>query len=231
MMTTRRGVLDALRARVALGALIVTATTGSTEATADGELTPMIGAAVVGVRAPEHDAELVGFQLEAAWWWGRFGLAAEGSMRWGTQKDVARSAALGGSARLRLFECLLPSLLDPRDIVELGIEVHSIVEHVWQDGTDTAGYGLGLAARLRGGGDDGFSSLLAESRLFVRVVSFRHASIDAVGRILMPIDRQQTQELTVVFGIGASFGSGESGYVQRFHAQPFDSWRSVRPNP
>jgi hypothetical protein len=126
MTTTRRahGAGDDLRARVALGALVLTA---STNATAGGEKTPMFGAAVIGASAPEQEAELVGVELEAAWWRGWIGIAAEGSMRWDVAGEGARAAIAGGSLRLRLLEYLVPSLLEPCDVA-FGIELHGIVE-------------------------------------------------------------------------------------------------------
>jgi hypothetical protein len=227
MSSTRREHGGDLRARVALGALVLTVPILQTEATADGEVTPLIGASVVGASGPERGAELVGFELEAAWWRGRLGVALESAVRWNIGTDGPRSSILGGSARIRLFECLLPSLVDPRDIVELGIEAHGIVEHAWWDTDDATSYGLGLAARLRGGGDDPFfSTLLAESRVFIRVMSSRRPSIDVIARTTAPpTDDRGTHELMVLFGIGASFGNGEPSYVQRFHTPPFDSSR------
>ena len=198
--------------------------TAPTEATADGERSPMIGAAVIGARASEHDVELFGVELEAAWWWGRLGLAAHGSLRWGIDADRPRVGVVGGSARVQVFDGLMPSLLEPRD-VELGLEAHAIVEQVWWARDASVGHGLGLAVRLRGGGDDPTSPLLAESRLFLRVMSSRWTPVDAVARTMTPPDAEPARELTVLFGIGAAFGAGEPRYVQRFHAQPLDLLR------
>lgn len=215
------GAAGGVRAAGALGALVVLV---PASALADGERTPMLGAAVVAAHAPEQDAELLGVALEAAWWLGRVGVAAEGSMRWALDEGP-RVAVLGASARVRVIETLLPALLDARD-VELGIELHGIVEHAWWDGEDATGYGLGLAARVRGGEDDDSSTLLAESRLFVRMVSSRWDELQSVARTTTPpLESREPRVLTVLIGLGASFGRGDPGYVTRFHAQPFDALR------
>jgi hypothetical protein len=210
-----------LRVRAVLGALVLTATTN---AAAEGEKTPMFGAAVIGASAPEHEAELAGVALEAVWWRGWIGLAAEGSMRWDIAGEGARATVAGASLRIRLLEYLLPSLLEPCDVA-FGIELHGIFEHTWWvrdlPQQDSNSYGVGLAVRLRGGGDDD-SSLLAESRLFVRVMSSRWETVEAVARTTAPIEDRATRELTVLIGIGASFGAGEPGYVERFRMRPFD---------
>jgi hypothetical protein len=221
-------ILDAMtittRDAVSLGALILTATISGTDAAADGELTPMVGAAFVAAHAAEHDAELVGFEVEAAWWRGRLGVGLQGSMRWSIDESGPRAGVLGASARVRLHECLMASLFDQGD-VELGIEAHGIVEHVWWDSDDSAGYGLGLAARVRGAGDEGFSTLLAESRLFVRVMSTSWTAVEAAARTTMPMESAEAREVTVLFGIGASFGAGDPDYLQRFRQQSFDALR------
>src|ERR1043165_5784562 len=67
---------------------------------ADGERTPMFGGSVLAV----HDgsrAELVGVELEMAWWWRRVGLAVEGAQRHAiTDGDGIGTTTLGASARL-----------------------------------------------------------------------------------------------------------------------------------
>lgn len=222
LMRHGHGSPGAARVRVAgaLGALVLTWTT---HADADGERSPMLGGAVVGTHAGQHDAELVGVELEAAWWRGWLGFALEGSTHWDVDPQGGRRATvLGASARVRLFDCLLPSLVEPRD-VELGLELHGIVEHGWWDHDDSTGYGVGLALRLRGGGDDDFSVLLAESRLFVRVVSSRWSAVEAIARSATPVEDPGTRELTILVGLGASFGAGERGYLERFRRRPFDS--------
>ena len=213
---------------IALGALVLTA---APDAAADGEKTPMFGGAIVGALGSEPRAAIVGVELEAAWWHGRFGLGLEGSMHWDIEGAGARATVLGASARVRVLDALLPSLLEPRD-VELGLELHGIVERTWWDGalSDGAlseaspiGYGLGLAVRLRGGADQDFSStLLAESRLFVRVLSSHRTAAEAVARTMAPAE-DEPRELTILIGIGAAFGGGEPRYVDRFRLHPFDS--------
>jgi hypothetical protein len=207
-------------ASLALGALVVTA---ATDAVADGEQTPMLGGALVGASGPEQYGDLLGGQLEAAWWWGRIGLAPEGTMLWNVGGDGTRAAILGASARVRVLEQMLPSLLEPRD-VELGVELHAIVERTWWDGDrrgeSPTGYGLGIAVRLRGGSDD-FSSILTESRLFVRAVSGPRAALDAAARAMAPAE-DRARELTIVVGLGAAFGLGEPRYLDRFRLRPLE---------
>src|SRR5262249_18471603 len=150
---------------IALAASLV----GAQVASAEGETTtPMIGAAVVGAeadRTPTEHADLAGVALDLAWWHGRFGLAAEGSGRWSVDGDNARALVAGASARFQLFERILPSLMEPRD-VELAFELQAIAEHTWWNDTvsqvEPTAYGVGLAARLRGTGDPDGSALLAE---------------------------------------------------------------------
>ena len=211
-------------AGIALGALVLTA---AADTAADGEKTPMLGGAVVGSWGPDPRAGAVGVELEAAWWRGRFGLGVEGSMHWDIEGAGARATVLGASARVRVLDALLPSLLEPRD-VELGLELHGIVERTWWDGglsaEDPTGYGLGLAIRLRGGAEQDFSStLLAESRLFVRVLSSHRTADGVVARQVAPSPEREARELTILVGIGAAFGGGEPGYVDRFRLHPFES--------
>jgi hypothetical protein len=210
-------------AGIVLGALVLTA---AADTAADGEKTPMFGGAVVGALGPDPDAAIVGVELEAAWWHGRFGLGLEGSMHWDIEGDGARATVLGASARVRVLERLFRSLLEPRD-VELGLELHAIIERTWWDGAlseaSPTGHGLGLAVRLRGGADED-STLLAESRLFVRVLSAHRTAAESVARTTMspapPED--QPRELTILVGIGAAFGAGEPRYLDRFRLHPFD---------
>ena len=131
---------------------------------ADGERTPMVGGSLLAARDGNR-AALVGVALEATWWWGRIGLAAEGAQRADMTDASVRTGVLGASLRVLVADQLMPSLLEPRD-VELGLELHGVVERDWSSRVDTGDdpanrYGLGLAARLRGGGDDD-SALLAE---------------------------------------------------------------------
>jgi hypothetical protein len=202
---------------LAIGVLLV-----ASPAAADGEQSPMFGGAIVGVSAPEHDAELVGAALEVAWWRGRFGLAAEGSLRWDVEGEGPRATVLGVSARVRVLDRLMRSLLEPRD-VELGIELHAVAERVWWGDADSTGYGGGIAIRLRGGSDDDFSMLLAESRLFVRVLASRASREEQIVRREMTVGDPERRGLTVLVGLGAAFGTGERRYLDRFRWHPFDA--------
>jgi hypothetical protein len=214
------------RARIlALALALAVASAG--DAAADGERTPMFGGAVVGARSPDNQSDTLGIEVEAAWWYGRIGFALEGSMHWVLGGERERATVLGASARVRVHDSLLPSLLEPRD-VELGLELHGIVARRWWEGDvagaaadeSPVGYGLGIAARLRGGSDHEFSALLAESRLFVRAVAFRPTGADAVARSMAPSGGGGAGELTILVGLGAAFGAGEARYLDRFRLRP-----------
>ena len=225
----RSAVTGGACARLALGALILTA---AADAAADGERSPVLGGALVGGQGPDPDAELAGLQLEVAWWRGRLGFALEGAAHWTLGGDETPAKVLGASARIRLFEQLLPALLERRD-VELGVELHGIVQRTWAGGTssgrDPVGYGLGLAVRLRGDSDD-FPILFTESRLFLRVISSSRSQLaeptqpPVTGPIFLTMSpaAETSRELTILIGIGAAFGVGEPRYLDRFRAAPFE---------
>lgn len=209
--------------------LIVLGLAGS--AHADGERTPMFGGSVLAARDGSR-AELLGVELEMAWWWRRIGLAFEGAQRRAIgDDDGIWTTALGASARVLVADQLMPSLLEPRD-VELGIELHGVVERAWSSrvdgGEDPAiRYGFGIAARLRGGGDDG-SVLLAESRLFVRVLWARGDTTSAIARSEMPVPDHGSETLVLV-GLGAAWGTGERHYAERFrqHTTETIEWGQI----
>jgi hypothetical protein len=201
-------------------------------AAAEGERTPMIGAAVTYSEAGERQAALVGGELELVWWSGRFGLGAEAAARRAVDDDSARSLALAGSARVLVADWLWPSLLEPRD-VEVGIELQLIGERTWwsRDVSSDA-FGVGAAFRMRGGSDWELSSLLAESRLFVRVMRSTGAPSDVVARTAdaMPaamsgMFAQPDHAITVMVGLGAAFGAGTRNYLDRFRLHMFDMSR------
>ncbi len=189
----------------------------------------MFGLALVAgdsARTPEHDSPLGGLALDLAWWHGRFGLAAEGSALWSADSDGARALVLGVSARVRVLERMMPALMDPRD-VELAVEVQAIVEREWWNvsmvETDPMAEGLGLALRVRGAGEPDGTRLLAESRFFLRVMTSRWSELDAVARAMPAAPVTSDRAFTVLVGIGASFGAGSPGYMDRFRPHPFGS--------
>jgi hypothetical protein len=212
----RRRILARVKTRAAV-ALFLSMTSA---AAAEGERTPMFGAALTYTDAPDRNAEVVGAGLEMAWWPGRFGLAAEAAMRRDVGDGGARNLAVAGSARVLLFDWLWPSLFEPRD-VEVGVEAQAIAERTWWSRDDsTDAFGLGVAFRMRGGSDWEFSSLLAESRLFVRVMKSRDEPAGIVARggdAMSGLDRGGT---TVMVGLGAAFGAGKARYLERFRVKP-----------
>jgi hypothetical protein len=214
------------RAAIAL----VMAVTGS--AAAEGERTPMLGGALTYGDAPDGRTALVGGELELAWWWGRLGLAAEAAARRAIDDDSARSLAVAGSARVLLADWLWPSLIEPRD-VEVGVELQLIAERTWWSRDDHAdGYGVGAAIRMRGGSDWELSSLLAESRLFVRVMRSRGAGVEAIARAQADAAMAAppgSDAVSVTIGLGAAFGAGKPRYLERFRPHPFDLARAVTP--
>jgi hypothetical protein len=203
--------------------LVLVAATGV--ASAEGEYGPMFGGSLVA--SHEADAtELGGAGLELAVWRGRFGVALEGSHLREVAGDSTFVTTFGASARVLVVQHLIPSLLEPRD-VELGVEIQGIVERAWWEGMtrdrEPFRYGLGVAIRLRGGSDD-LSNLLAESRLFVRVMASRSATdIGVSGSTAVAMPARDERELGVVVGLGATFGGGDPVYVQRFRPRPLDS--------
>jgi len=202
--------------------LVLIATTGV--ASAEGEYGPMFGGSLVG--SHEADAtELGGVGLELGIWRGRFGVALEGSHLREIANESTFVTTFGASARVLVVQHLIPSLLEPRD-VELGLEIQGIVERAWWEGAtrEPFRYGLGVAIRLRGGSDD-LSNLLAESRLFVRVMASRSASTDLgiSGSTSLAMTAPDERELGVVVGLGATFGGGYPDYVQRFRPRPLDT--------
>lgn len=200
------------------GRLVFALLLAPTIAAAEGERTPILGGSVVG--AAVRDDALAGGSGDVTWWKWRVGLAAEGSILWRADDAAKRVAVLGVSARLLAFDSLVESLLEPRN-VELGIELHGIVERwFWDD--DRTRYGVGVALRLRGGSDYDMSSLLAESRVFVRVMATPAIGHDVVvGRMLTPPKDRDTGALTIMVGVGAAFGTGDPDYLQRFRMEPF----------
>jgi Putative transposase, YhgA-like len=83
---------------------------------------------------------------------------SEGAQRADMTDVSTRTSVLGASLRVLVADQLMPSLLEPRDVA-LGLELHGVVERAWSSRVNTGDdpairYGLGLATRLRGGGDD-----------------------------------------------------------------------------
>ena len=196
-------------------------------AAADGERSPMFGLSAVAVdtaRTPEDSAQLAGAGMELAWWYGHIGIAGEASGRWAVAPEGAHAFVLGASARLLVLERLIPSFVEPRDN-ELGIELQAIVERAWWSsavpGADPVAYGGGIALRLRGGGDPDDSILLAESRLFVRVMTSRGSALDTLARTSMPASSPPERAVTVLVGLGAAWGAGAPDYTRRFRLHPF----------
>ena len=210
--------------KTSLAVVLLVSMTGA--AAADGERSPMIGGAVTYAESGDRNVGLVGGQLELAWWpgiSGLFGLAVEAAARRGIDDDKDKNLAVAGSARVLVASWMWPSLLEPRD-VEMGIELHAIAERTWWSRDDSRdAFGLGVALRMRGGSDWMFSSLLAESRLFVRVMKARDEGASVLAREAGPgtamSDRGGT---TVLVGLGAAFGVGKPRYLERFRLKDLD---------
>ena len=214
-----------MRVGLALGVVLSLA---AGNARADGERGPMFGFTLVGAsssRMPDQDVALGGVGLDLAWWYGRVGIAAEGSRLWSLTGDGSRAYVADASLRLRLLDAMVPSLLDPRD-VELGLELQGIAERRWWSGSDTmanpTSYGFGVALRLRGSGDAPNSTLLAESRVFLRVMASTWSDLDAVARTTQPTGGVMERPVTVVFGLGGSWGTGTRAYADKLRLRPLD---------
>jgi hypothetical protein len=195
-------------------------------AAADGERTPMFGGALTYGEGPDHRSGLVGGEVDLAWWSGRLGLAVEVAARRAIDDDGVRNLAVAGSARVLVADWLCPSLFEPRD-VEIGVELQVIAERTWWSRDDsTDGYGLGAAIRIRGGSDWEFSSLLAESRLFVRVMRSRGEPADVAARTADGSTGSPARDgVTAMIGLGAAFGAGKPRYLERFRPRPLDLLR------
>jgi hypothetical protein len=194
-------------------------------AAAEGERTPLFGVALTYSDVPDHRAALVGGEVELAWWSGRLGLAVEAAARHAVD-DSAGNVAVAGSARVLVADWLWSSLVEPRD-VEMGVELQLIGERMWWSGDDRAdAYGLGAAIRMRGGSDWEFSSLLAESRLFVRVMRSGGEPPGIAARTADAVVEQPGRgTVTVMVGLGAAFGTGDPRYLDRFRLRAFEAPR------
>lgn len=194
-------------------------------AAAEGERTAMFGGALTYSEMPDHRAALVGGALDLAWWSGRLGLAIEAAARHAID-DRAGNLAIAGSARLLVADWLWTSMLEPRD-VEMGVELQLIAERLWWSRDASAdAFGLGAAIRMRGGSDWEFSSLLAESRLFVRVMRSRGEPFGVAARATEAVpDPPGRGTLTVIVGLGAAFGAGDPRYLERFRLRTLDVQR------
>jgi hypothetical protein len=192
-------------------------------AAAEGERTPMFGGALTYTDAPDRKAGFVGGEAELAWWPGRLGLAVEAAARRGIDDDKARNLAVAGSVRVLVADWLWPSLFDERD-VEMGVELQAIAERTWWSRDDsTDALGIGVAIRMRGGSDWQLSTLIAESRLFVRVMSSRDEGADVIAHAAgTMIEQPPRRGMTVMVGLGAAFGAGKPRYLERFRVKAFD---------
>ncbi len=213
--------------RIAAG--LVAALVGT--AHAEGERTPMLGGSLIAAAERDH-GEAAGAGLEATFWWGRIGLAAEGGAR-AEVESGARTATVGASLRLLVFDELWPSLLEPRD-VEAGLELHGVVERAWSNAVDagvdpSVRYGIGIAARLRGGGDFD-EQLLAESRVFVRVLWARGSDPPSIAARTDTTTVDRNSGVLVIVGLGAAWGAGDRHYADRFrrHTTEVVDWGQIR---
>jgi hypothetical protein len=182
-------------------------------ARAEGEWGPMFGGGIVARQGSESN--VAGVEAELVMWHGRIGFSAEASRQWSPNEGGPQVGTLGASLRLLAFDRIVPSLLDTREVVELGIELQGVVERAWwdRDGVrDVVSYGYGLAVRLRGANHDDRSNLLSESRFFVRVLHARDAQMDVIARDTSPAERAGV--VGVIFGLGALWGGGRPAYVE-----------------
>lgn len=213
--------------KLIVSSIVIATLAASSAVRADGERTPMIGIAALGgelaSRTPDvGTVGVFGLHLESAWWLGRFGIAAEGSLRGAAYDGTTYGGVVGASARLRLLDGLAPSLLEPR-AVEVALELHAVIERAWWQhglaGEDGTSYGLGAALRVRGSGGP-FTSLLAESRLFVRVMSSPAAgaplSVERSSVGTPTPEAPSGRGITFLVGLGASWGYGSPAYADRF---------------
>ncbi len=194
---------------VALLAIVI----APVSARADGERGAMFGGSIVATHGDDTDVAGVGAELVL--WYGRIGIAAEASRQWTVDAAAGpQVGAVSGSLRVLAFDHVVTSLLDARESVGLGIELHGVVERAWWDdlASHRDSYGVGVAVRVRGASDDDRSNLLAESRLFVRVLKTRSADMEIAARDTSP---SSARGVGVVIGLGVLFGGGDPDYVDR----------------
>ena len=180
---------------------------------ADGEHGPMFGGSIIATH--DSDLDVAGAGVELAWWYGRVGVGAEAARMWSADgTSPVQVGTLAASLRVLALRYDVPSLLDSRESVELGLELQGIVERAWWTDAPTergaVSYGLGLAFRVRGATDDDRSNLLAESRLFVRAMRASVPEMDVAARESMPA---RGSGVVVIVGLGVLFGGGEPAYV------------------
>jgi hypothetical protein len=187
-------------------------------AAAEGETTPMIGGAVIG--GSDNAIGLVGAELETSWWFWRLGLSGRGSLLWTTDHSGQHVGVVGVSARLLVFDTLVQSIVEPRDI-ELGVELHAIIERAWWSEQSAATrYGFGVAVRLRGDSEYDLS-LLAESRMFLRVMAAGREEDMWIARTASPPRDRDGSDVMIIVGVGAAFGRGDAQYLERFRLRAF----------
>jgi hypothetical protein len=192
---------------------------------ADGETSPMLGGSLLAGASTQPSESMAGVALETAVWWHWVGAAIEASARAPVEQDAARSIVVGGSARLRVVQMLVPSLFEPSD-VELAVELQGIVERTVWDGAlsehEPYRRGIGIALRFRGSTEDYAPRLIAESRFFLRVMSWQQPDAGMLARTTtMPTPT--TSEVMVVLGVGAAFGGGDPTYLRQFRRRDFES--------
>jgi hypothetical protein len=194
----------------------------------------MLGVGIIGTHT--EDLTVAGFRGEAAFWYSRVGIGLEASHQWSVDGGGPRVGAVSGSLRLLVFEHMMPSLFVRREVVELGIELHGIVERAWwreiEAHREPWTYGVGLAVRLRGAAEDDLSSnLLSETRLFVRAMTSRvwmdPGSPSEEPPIVLTRDLSPGEErrgYTIIVGLGAAWGAGKRSYVEELRRRnPLDT--------
>ena len=203
--------------------LALSATVSIPSAHADGETSPMLGGSLLAGASTQESESMAGVALETALWWRWIGVAVEGSARAPVEQDAKKSLVVGGSLRLRVIQMLVPSLFELSD-VELAVELQGIVERTVWDGalTEHEPYrrGIGVALRFRGSTEDYAPRLIAESRFFLRVMSWREPEAGLLARTTMPTTT--TNELMVMVGVGAAFGGGDARYLRQFRRRIFE---------
>jgi hypothetical protein len=194
-------------------------------ARADGETSPLLGGSVIGTASTRSADSAAGIEVEAAVWSHWLGFAAEFSSNvWSGDAPPTTTLVLGGSVRVLLLRSLVGSPLEPSD-VEMGVELQGIIEKtMWSssdDSQDSYHRGLGLAVRLRGSTDDDVPHLIAESRFFIRVMSWQKHDPPIAARMTQP-PSSDDQDFMILVGIGAAFGGGQPRYLQQFRRRVFE---------
>jgi len=155
---------------------------GASTASADSS---RFGLAISAGSVPVGDGgTLVGSQLAASHWIGRFGVSVEGAALARTLGDGGvLSAAASGHLQLGQYTTMVTALDGTRSPLSVGVELEAVAQHQWWDldratGAPSTMVGLGVAVTALSHD----ARRLVGIRAGVRLLVARDAEMDAVAR-------------------------------------------------